>query len=59
MKSKDPSKKRVFSKIGIKGNNKKLIVTNSKIKISILLASEKTLARDWLTEREDKAWNNL
>jgi len=61
-----PKKMRDDLKIG-KGT--KLIVTEDKDKITIkpvnddkylfMLLSESSLAKDWLTEEEDKAWEHL
>lgn len=51
------------------GKGTKLLVSEDKNKITIqpisderlffMLLSEESLAKDWLTEEEDKAWENL
>ena len=53
------SKKEKQSKTGINPVNKLNTELRSKTKNRIQFASEKVLAKDWLTKNENKAWNNL
>ena len=53
------SKKEKQSKTGINPANKLNAELGSKTKTHIQLASEKVLAKDWLTRNENKAWKNL
>ena len=63
--------KKVRREVGLsKGNKMLLVEKNGKITLikvneimqkefSTLLASEKSLAKDWLSKEEEKAWKNL
>jgi AbrB family looped-hinge helix DNA binding protein len=40
-------------------NFEKMLTEEEKERLALLLLSEKTLAKDWLTKEEDEAWKHL
>ena len=59
MNSSKHSKKRETKKDLNQSRHKSNTELSSKTKNHIQVASEKVLAKDWLTKNENKAWKNL